>query len=65
MVNKYFISFVLQEPGMQDIFGNGSVSVSGKLKDYQEVQSKLEAYMKDKEGDIKNRKLIILNIVKL
>lgn len=66
MVNKYFISYVLQEAGKQDIFGNGSVSVSGKIKDYQEIESKLEAYVKNELGStIKDRRLIILNIVKL
>ena len=64
-MKQYFISYVLQEEGKQDIFGECCLTISGKL-----IFSKLKEVLKTEveskiQNKLPNRKLIILNIVKL
>ncbi len=62
-MKKYFISYVLQEEGKQDIFGNADISIRGKINT-RELQEMLSNEIKNKLFE-KTRRLIILNIVKL
>lgn len=62
-MKKYFISYVLQEEGKQDIFGNADMSIHGKI-DTRKLQEVLSNEIKNKLLE-KTRRLIVLNIVKL
>jgi len=64
-MKNYFVSYVLQEEGKQDIYGNATVQISGRV-DTQKLQNKLQEESKLKlRVDERSRKLILLNIVKL
>ena len=65
-MKNYFISYVLQEPGEQDIFGNSIVTMVTKINknNKDELQSKLQDTIRN-AYELKNKHLIILNIVKL